>query len=99
MNCLSNIYEDCTAWTGLNDLDIDGTYVWDHSNAPLTFSNWNDGEPSVRDPDHAQTRDCTDILRGGTWNDRFCSYSNGPSPKNILHFDIPITAEIIFHDQ
>ena len=76
MNCHSYIYDDCTAWTGLNDLDIEGTYVWDHSNAPLNFSNWKDGEPSLRNPNHALTKDCIDILRGGVWNDRPCSYLN-----------------------
>ena len=75
MNCPSKTLS-CTAWTGLNDLDIEGTYVWDHSNAPLTFSNWNDKEPSLDDPQMAQIRDCIDILRGGSWNDRRCSYLN-----------------------
>ena len=63
------------------------------------LTNWYPNEPSVGSSEQAKAKDCFDILRGGTWNDRFCSYSNGPSPKNILHFDIPITAEIIFHDQ
>nr|XP_022312741.1 low affinity immunoglobulin epsilon Fc receptor-like isoform X2 [Crassostrea virginica] len=73
---LENDIWNCTAWTGLNDLDIEGAYVWDHSNAPLTFSNWMDGEPSLYSPDHALERDCIDILRGGVWNDRPCSYLN-----------------------
>ncbi|XP_078330815.1 collectin-12-like [Crassostrea virginica] len=76
VNCPAGIYDDCTAWTGLNDLDIEGTYVWDHSNAPLNFSNWNDKEPSLYNPNHALTKDCIDILRGGVWNDRPCSYLN-----------------------
>ena len=76
MNCFSHTYEDCTAWTGLNDLDIEGTYVWDHSNASLTFTNWHGREPSPIGLDQAQTRDCIDILRGGGWNDRPCSYLN-----------------------
>nr|XP_022310943.1 low affinity immunoglobulin epsilon Fc receptor-like [Crassostrea virginica] len=75
VNCLSSIY-DCTAWTGLNDLDIEGTYVWDHSNAPITFSNWMDGEPSVGYPNQALIKDCIDILRGGVWNDRKCFHLN-----------------------
>ncbi|XP_078330831.1 low affinity immunoglobulin epsilon Fc receptor-like [Crassostrea virginica] len=67
---------DCTAWTALNDLDIEGTYVWDHSNAPLTFSNWHYHEPSLLSKSEALTKDCIDILRGGIWNDRPCSYLN-----------------------
>ena len=53
-----------------------GTYVWDHSNAPLTFSNWHYHEPSLLSKSEALTKDCIDILRGGIWNDRPCSYLN-----------------------
>ena len=76
VNCRSDIFFDCTAWTGLNDLDIEGTYVWDHSNAPLIFSNWHHQEPSLLSKSEALTKDCIDILRGGVWNDRPCSYLN-----------------------
>nr|XP_022312738.1 perlucin-like protein [Crassostrea virginica] len=76
VNCRPDIFFDCTAWTGLNDLDIEGTYVWDHSNAPLTFSNWHYQEPSLLSKKEALAKDCIDILRGGVWNDRPCSYLN-----------------------
>ncbi|XP_078330829.1 perlucin-like protein [Crassostrea virginica] len=76
VNCNAKIRRNCTAWTGLNDLDNEGTYVWDHSNASLTFTNWFDQEPSLDDPQLAQIRDCIDILRGGSWNDRRCSFLN-----------------------
>nr|XP_022311364.1 low affinity immunoglobulin epsilon Fc receptor-like [Crassostrea virginica] len=75
VNCLSLLW-DCTAWTGLNDIDIEGSYVWDHSNAPISFSNWHPREPSLYNRSHALTKDCIDILRGGIWNDRPCSYLN-----------------------
>ena len=76
VNCRPDIFFDCTALTALNDLDIEGTYVWDHSNAPLTFSNWHYHEPSLLSKSEALTKDCIDILRGGIWNDRPCSYLN-----------------------
>ncbi|XP_078330832.1 low affinity immunoglobulin epsilon Fc receptor-like [Crassostrea virginica] len=76
VNCRPDIFFDCTAWTGLNDLDIEGTYVWDHSNGPLIFSNWHHQEPSLLSKSEALTKDCIDILRGGVWNDRPCSYLN-----------------------
>ena len=76
VNCCPDIFFDCTAWTGLYDLDIEGTYVWDHSNEPLTFSNWHYHEPSLLSKSEALTKDCIDILRGGIWNDRPCSYLN-----------------------
>nr|XP_022310946.1 lectin BRA-3-like [Crassostrea virginica] len=76
VNCPAMERADCTAWIGLNDIDIEGTYVWEHSKAPLTFSNWHSSEPSVNNPNRALTRDCIDILRGGLWNDRQCSHLN-----------------------
>ena len=76
VNCPAMKRADCTAWTGLNDIDIEGTYVWEHSKAPLTFSNWHPKEPSVDNPNRALTRDCIDILREGIWNDRQCSHLN-----------------------
>ncbi|XP_052695644.1 low affinity immunoglobulin epsilon Fc receptor-like [Crassostrea angulata] len=74
-SCGANPY-DCTAWTGLNDLDIEGQYRWDHSNTPLNFSNWYPGQPSLERPDQALDRDCIDMFRNGAWNDRFCSFLN-----------------------
>uniref|UniRef100_A0A8W8P0L5 C-type lectin domain-containing protein n=1 Tax=Magallana gigas TaxID=29159 RepID=A0A8W8P0L5_MAGGI len=66
--CPSNIFGGCRAWTGLNDLNIEGQYVWDHSNTPMVFFTWYIFEPSLGD-----VRDCVDILRNGQWNDRPCS--------------------------
>ena len=98
MNCPSDKWE-CTAWTGLNDLDIEGTYVWDHSNAPLTFSNWMYGEPSIGHPNDAQRRDCIDILRGGVWNDRPCSYLNWViCEKSLWHWYTNISNILVFNE-
>lgn len=68
MTC--NTDYQCSAWTGLNDIDTEGRYVWDHSNAIALFTNWYPGEP--RDIEDL-TRDCIDMLRNGQWNDRPCS--------------------------
>nr|XP_022312036.1 C-type lectin domain family 17, member A-like [Crassostrea virginica] len=74
-NCGSNIF-NCAAWTGLNDLDIEGRYIWDHSNASLTLTNWHPKEPSLSKPEQALNRDCIDILGGGGLNDRPCTHLN-----------------------
>lgn len=46
------------AWSGLNDLNIEGQYVWDHSNTPMTFSTWYSFKPELGD-----IRDCVSIQR------------------------------------
>lgn len=74
-NCAPDSYV-CTAWTGLNDLHIEGQYKWDHSNTLLTFINWHPEEPSLGSPSRASDRDCIDMLSNGLWNDRPCSYPN-----------------------
>lgn len=75
-NCPTQLHGGCTAWTGLNDLDIEGQYMWDHSNTPVVFANWHTNEPSLRNSSYALTRDCIDMFRNGKWNDRPCSYYN-----------------------
>ncbi|XP_056001779.1 neurocan core protein-like [Ostrea edulis] len=73
--CPTYLYK-CTAWTGGNDVDIEGQYRWSYSNAIFTFHFWQRGEPSVGYPKQAEERDCIDLLRNGKWNDRRCSYLN-----------------------
>lgn len=75
-NCSSKLHLGCTAWTGLNDLTIEGQYMWDHSNTSVIFENWHANEPSLNIPSNAAVRDCIDMLRTGEWNDRPCSYDN-----------------------
>lgn len=75
-DCSTNIFNGCTAWTGGNDLNVEGEYVWDHSNTTMVFTNWHTNEPSLTSPSLATTRDCIDILRNGKWNDRPCLHLN-----------------------
>lgn len=75
-NCGTYEFENCTSWTGGNDIETEGSYKWDHSNTNIHFTNWHPTEPSNLIPDEALTRDCIDILRTGLWNDRPCSYLN-----------------------
>lgn len=64
----------CSAWTGLNDKDTEGRYVWDHSNASVSITNWYPGDPSLDSDTSASKRDCIDMLKTGQWNDRPCSH-------------------------
>ncbi|XP_052694053.1 lectin BRA-3-like [Crassostrea angulata] len=73
-SCPPNVYTTCSAWTGGNDLDSEGQYVWDHSNTTIGFSYWQPTEPSLGAPDKAAVRDCIDVFRNGKWNDRVCTH-------------------------
>lgn len=75
-NCSTNIFNEYTAWTGGNDINLEGEYVWDHPITSVIFTNWYRNEPSLADPSKALTRDCIDILRNVKWNDRPCLYFN-----------------------
>lgn len=61
-------YLAASAWTGEDDLHIEGKYVWDDSNISVAFTNFTILEPSL-----GNIGDCFDILRNGEVNDRFCS--------------------------
>ncbi|XP_048751283.2 perlucin-like protein [Ostrea edulis] len=69
-SCASNIYEDCTAWTGGNDIFVEGDYRWHHSNSTMNFTNWYAYQPSVNFA--GRNEDCVDILRDARWNDGEC---------------------------
>ncbi|XP_062611197.1 collectin-10-like [Saccostrea cucullata] len=74
--CPSDLFADCTAWTGGNDLEVEGQYCWNDSNMTMTFTYWNPNEPSIIQPTQAYTRDCIDLLKTAKWNDRPCSFLN-----------------------
>ncbi|XP_061170862.1 CD209 antigen-like protein C [Saccostrea echinata] len=74
--CSLNVFSDCSAWTGGNDLNIEGQYGWNQSNVTMNFTYWHLNEPSVGYPELAVKRDCIDLLRSGKWNDRSCSFLN-----------------------
>lgn len=76
VTCGADEFFSCTSWIGGNDMNVEGSYVWDHSNTSLVYTNWHPQEPSLLHPSDASTRDCIDLLRSGRWNDRPCLYSN-----------------------
>ncbi|XP_055999470.1 galactose-specific lectin nattectin-like [Ostrea edulis] len=62
------------AWLGGADTAEEGTWIWSFSEIPLSFKNWNKGEPN----DDKGKEDCLEILgtQNGLWNDLPCSYSS-----------------------
>ncbi len=66
-----------TFWIGLNDLDVEGDYLWSDGTA-FGYSRWGLGQP-----DHAgPTEDCVEFLASdiafGLWNDIDCGKLNYP---------------------
>ena len=67
-------------WIGLTDSAVEGQFVWQHSSKPLSWSNWNPGEPN----DVANSQDCVmlqnDLRNTGginwKWDDYYCSYNS-----------------------
>ncbi|KAG8519254.1 Low affinity immunoglobulin epsilon Fc receptor [Galemys pyrenaicus] len=55
------------SWIGLQDLDIEGEFVW-MDGSPLDYSNWRQGEPN----NDGQGEDCVVMEGSGQWNDAFC---------------------------
>lgn len=51
----------------------EGTWIWSFSEIPLTFQNWDQGEPN----NDNGNEDCLEILgtKYGRWNDNVCSNS------------------------
>ncbi len=61
-----------TVWMGLDDLALEGTFVW-ASGAPVSFTSWGPGEPN----DASGGEDCGEIFMVGAvgaWNDLFCTF-------------------------
>lgn len=62
-------------WLGLNDLSLEGTYVWSNG-ATATFTNWSQGQPGSQSADE----DCVVMIKGkndgGKWMNRHCDEKN-----------------------
>ena len=68
-------------WIGLNDLAVEGTFVWPDG-SPATYTNWNEGEPN----NAGGIEHCVEMGAGnGMWNDVPCdvarAYICGASPS------------------
>ena len=56
-------------WIGINDQINQGNFVYDSSNVPLVYENWNPGEPNGE-----SREDCAVLgIDGGKWYDVSCS--------------------------
>jgi len=58
-----------TVWIGGTDAASEGAWVWSPSNTPLSYTNWNAGEPN----NAYGGQDCMQIYSSGKWDDTECS--------------------------
>lgn len=65
-------------WLGLTDQAREGSFMWQHTQTPLEWSNWIAAEP---DDSHGN-EDCVEMhIQGGKWgwNDMDCSNDHYPT--------------------
>lgn len=78
LNALVDIGQTGTIWIGLNDEQVEGTFVW-YDQSPVTYSNWAPGEPN----NSGGNEDCVQIYPNGSnpgsWNDLPCTSANSKS--------------------
>ncbi|XP_063437269.1 perlucin-like protein isoform X1 [Mytilus trossulus] len=66
---LSNMNNTDIYWIGATDSET-GIWIWSYDYVPLTYSNWNAGEPNNH---RDQGENCCHMLDNGKWNDIMCS--------------------------
>src|SRR5690554_3861010 len=75
---LNTLGQTGTIWIGLNDEDVEGTFVW-YDQSPVTYTNWAPGEPN----NSGGNEDCVQIYPTGSspgmWNDLNCGANNSKS--------------------
>merc|ERR1740124_463044 len=58
-----------TVWIGGTDADSEDTWRWSSTGTPLSYDNWNSGEPN----NYAGNEDCLQIYGNGKWYDNSCT--------------------------
>ena len=62
-------------WLGASDISVEGEWVWEVDQSPLSYTNWFEGEPN-----NDREQDCMEFkYQGGSpgWDDLDCA-SNEP---------------------
>ena len=62
----STATQNLECWIGYNDIDTEGTFVWDDGSTS-TFTNWVNGEPN-----QSGDEDCVHTRSNLQWNDANC---------------------------
>ncbi|CAG9839320.1 unnamed protein product [Diabrotica balteata] len=65
-------------WTSGTDLAEEGKFFWMSTGRPITFTNWNAGEPNNFEYENGEQENCLELWnrdgKGLKWNDSPCSF-------------------------
>lgn len=65
-------------WTSGTDLADEGNFFWMANGRPITFTNWNAGEPNNFRYENGEEENCLELWnrdgKGLKWNDTPCSF-------------------------
>ncbi|KAG5900634.1 hypothetical protein JTB14_005911 [Gonioctena quinquepunctata] len=65
-------------WTSGTDLAEEGRFFWMSTGRPITFTNWNAGEPNNFEYENGEQENCLELWnrdgKGLKWNDSPCSF-------------------------
>ncbi|XP_019868852.1 C-type lectin 37Db isoform X4 [Aethina tumida] len=65
-------------WTSGTDLADEGHFFWMSTGRPITFTNWNAGEPNNFEYENGEQENCLELWnrdgKGLKWNDSPCSF-------------------------
>lgn len=65
-------------WTSGTDQAEEGTFFWMSTGRPVTFTNWNTGEPNNFRYENGEEEHCLELWnrdgKGLKWNDSPCSF-------------------------
>lgn len=65
-------------WTSGTDLADEGNFFWMSTGRPITFTNWNAGEPNNFRYENGEEENCLELWnrdgKGLKWNDSPCSF-------------------------
>nr|CAH7750839.1 unnamed protein product [Callosobruchus chinensis] len=65
-------------WTSGTDLAEEGHFFWMSTGRPITFTNWNAGEPNNFEYENGEQENCMELWnrdgKGMKWNDSPCSF-------------------------
>lgn len=65
-------------WTSGTDLAEEGSFFWMSTGRPISFTNWNAGEPNNFKYENGEEEHCLELWnrdgKGLKWNDSPCSF-------------------------